>query len=65
MKLTVAQAVVRFLAAQRSERDGVASWWDVPVAAVSRLDSTRQARKSYEAAKAAQRTYWNEPGADA
>ena len=44
---------------------GSESWWDVPVAAVSRLDSTRQARKSYEAAKAAQRTYWNEPGADA
>jgi 3D-(3,5/4)-trihydroxycyclohexane-1,2-dione acylhydrolase (decyclizing) len=34
-----------------------ASWWDVPVAEVSQLDSTRQARKSYEAAKAGQRPY--------
>ena len=31
------------------------SWWDVPVAEVSRLDSTQQARKTYEAAKARQR----------
>jgi 3D-(3,5/4)-trihydroxycyclohexane-1,2-dione acylhydrolase (decyclizing) len=33
------------------------SWWDVPVAEVSRLESTTQARKSYEAAKASQRPY--------
>jgi 3D-(3,5/4)-trihydroxycyclohexane-1,2-dione acylhydrolase (decyclizing) len=33
------------------------SWWDVPVAEVSELDSTRQARKSYEASKAGQRPY--------
>jgi 3D-(3,5/4)-trihydroxycyclohexane-1,2-dione acylhydrolase (decyclizing) len=33
------------------------SWWDVPVAAVSALPSTRQAREGYEAAKSAQRTY--------
>jgi 3D-(3,5/4)-trihydroxycyclohexane-1,2-dione acylhydrolase (decyclizing) len=33
------------------------SWWDVPVAEVSQLDSTRQARKSYEASKAGQRPY--------
>ncbi|GAA0806002.1 3D-(3,5/4)-trihydroxycyclohexane-1,2-dione acylhydrolase (decyclizing) [Spirilliplanes yamanashiensis] len=33
------------------------SWWDVPVAAVSHLDSTRQARAGYEAAKTAQRPY--------
>jgi 3D-(3,5/4)-trihydroxycyclohexane-1,2-dione acylhydrolase (decyclizing) len=33
------------------------SWWDVPVAEVSQLDSTRQARKAYEAAKAGQRPY--------
>ncbi len=33
------------------------SWWDVPVAEVSHLDSTRQARKSYEASKASQRPY--------
>jgi len=103
VRLTVAQATVRFLAAQRSERDGVEhrlfagcfasgidefraalaeakrheggpvlvhvetdplvpapsseSWWDVPVAEVSQLDSTRQARKSYEASKAGQRPY--------
>jgi 3D-(3,5/4)-trihydroxycyclohexane-1,2-dione acylhydrolase (decyclizing) len=30
-------------------------WWDVPVAAVSTLDSTRQARREYEAQKAEQR----------
>jgi 3D-(3,5/4)-trihydroxycyclohexane-1,2-dione acylhydrolase (decyclizing) len=33
------------------------SWWDVPVAEVARLDSTRQARKNYEANKANQRGY--------
>jgi 3D-(3,5/4)-trihydroxycyclohexane-1,2-dione acylhydrolase (decyclizing) len=33
------------------------SWWDVPVAEVSQVDSTRQARKAYEAAKAGQRPY--------
>jgi len=38
------------------------SWWDVPVAEVSRLDSTTQARKSYEAAKAAQRQYLDPRG---
>ncbi len=31
------------------------SWWDVPVAEVSRLDSTRQARTTYEAHKRDQR----------
>jgi 3D-(3,5/4)-trihydroxycyclohexane-1,2-dione acylhydrolase (decyclizing) len=31
------------------------SWWDVPVAEVSALDSTQQARKTYEAHKSAQR----------
>jgi len=34
------------------------SWWDVPVAQVAALESTRQARKSYDAAKAAQRHYF-------
>jgi len=38
------------------------SWWDVPVAEVSRLESTTQARKSYEAAKAAQRPYLDPRG---
>jgi 3D-(3,5/4)-trihydroxycyclohexane-1,2-dione acylhydrolase (decyclizing) len=33
------------------------SWWDVPVAEVAALDSTQQARKTYEAHKAAQRPY--------
>jgi 3D-(3,5/4)-trihydroxycyclohexane-1,2-dione acylhydrolase (decyclizing) len=31
------------------------SWWDVPVAEVSRLDTTRAARASYEQHKATQR----------
>jgi 3D-(3,5/4)-trihydroxycyclohexane-1,2-dione acylhydrolase (decyclizing) len=31
------------------------SWWDVPVSEVSQLDSTQQARKTYEAHKATQR----------
>ena len=33
------------------------SWWDVPVAEVSQVDSTRRARKAYEAAKAGQRPH--------
>jgi 3D-(3,5/4)-trihydroxycyclohexane-1,2-dione acylhydrolase (decyclizing) len=33
------------------------SWWDVPVAAVADLDSTREARHVYEANKAAQRQH--------
>jgi len=36
-------------------------WWDVPVAEVSTLDATRQARKSYEAAKVNQRPYITPP----
>jgi 3D-(3,5/4)-trihydroxycyclohexane-1,2-dione acylhydrolase (decyclizing) len=31
------------------------SWWDVPVSEVSQLDSTQQARKTYEAHKASQK----------
>ena len=31
------------------------SWWDVPVSEVSRLDSTQQARKTYETRKRDQR----------
>jgi 3D-(3,5/4)-trihydroxycyclohexane-1,2-dione acylhydrolase (decyclizing) len=31
------------------------SWWDVPVAEVAQLDSTQQARKTYETHKARQR----------
>jgi 3D-(3,5/4)-trihydroxycyclohexane-1,2-dione acylhydrolase (decyclizing) len=34
-----------------------ASWWDVPVAEVSTLDSTRAARTAYDAAKRGQRPY--------
>jgi 3D-(3,5/4)-trihydroxycyclohexane-1,2-dione acylhydrolase (decyclizing) len=33
------------------------SWWDVPVSETSALDSTRQARAAYEAAKRDQRLY--------
>ncbi|WP_351227192.1 3D-(3,5/4)-trihydroxycyclohexane-1,2-dione acylhydrolase (decyclizing) [Streptomyces sp. NPDC002133] len=33
------------------------AWWDVPVAEVAEIDSTRQAYASYEAAKRAQRPY--------
>jgi 3D-(3,5/4)-trihydroxycyclohexane-1,2-dione acylhydrolase (decyclizing) len=33
------------------------SWWDVPVAEVSAVDSTRQARKAYEQSKANQHPY--------
>jgi 3D-(3,5/4)-trihydroxycyclohexane-1,2-dione acylhydrolase (decyclizing) len=33
------------------------SWWDVPVAEVSTLDSTRAARTAYDAAKRAQRDH--------
>jgi 3D-(3,5/4)-trihydroxycyclohexane-1,2-dione acylhydrolase (decyclizing) len=33
------------------------AWWDVPVAEVSALDSTREARARYEAAKRGRRTY--------
>lgn len=33
------------------------SWWDVPVSEVSELDSTRLARRIYEANKTAQRSY--------
>jgi 3D-(3,5/4)-trihydroxycyclohexane-1,2-dione acylhydrolase (decyclizing) len=33
------------------------AWWDVPVAEVAALESTRTARASYERSKAAQKTY--------
>ena len=33
------------------------SWWDVPVSETSALDSTRQAREAYQAAKRDQRLY--------
>jgi len=33
------------------------SWWDVPVSEVSTLDSTREARTAYDAAKRGQRDY--------
>jgi 3D-(3,5/4)-trihydroxycyclohexane-1,2-dione acylhydrolase (decyclizing) len=36
---------------------GSESWWDVPVAEVSRLESTQEARKTYEANKAKQRLF--------
>jgi 3D-(3,5/4)-trihydroxycyclohexane-1,2-dione acylhydrolase (decyclizing) len=34
-----------------------AAWWDVPVAEVSHVDSTRKARAGYEAARSARRSY--------
>jgi 3D-(3,5/4)-trihydroxycyclohexane-1,2-dione acylhydrolase (decyclizing) len=37
------------------------AWWDVPVAEVSELDPTRQARAEYESAKTAQRSYLAPP----
>jgi len=37
------------------------AWWDVPVAEVAELDSTRQARKVYEADKQRQRPYVASP----
>jgi 3D-(3,5/4)-trihydroxycyclohexane-1,2-dione acylhydrolase (decyclizing) len=40
--------------------DGEA-WWDVPVAQVSELDSTRRARKDYEAARERQRPFLRPP----
>jgi 3D-(3,5/4)-trihydroxycyclohexane-1,2-dione acylhydrolase (decyclizing) len=33
------------------------SWWDVPVAETAQLDSTQQARKTYDAHKATQRLF--------
>jgi 3D-(3,5/4)-trihydroxycyclohexane-1,2-dione acylhydrolase (decyclizing) len=33
------------------------AWWDVPVAEVAALDSTRNARAEYEKSKQAQRHY--------
>ncbi|MDR0592929.1 MAG: 3D-(3,5/4)-trihydroxycyclohexane-1,2-dione acylhydrolase (decyclizing) [Bifidobacteriaceae bacterium] len=38
------------------------SWWDVPVAEVSTLESTRRARAEYEAAKTRQRPLIGPPG---
>jgi 3D-(3,5/4)-trihydroxycyclohexane-1,2-dione acylhydrolase (decyclizing) len=35
------------------------SWWDVPVSEVSQLESTQQARKTYEEKKAKQRPFLN------
>jgi 3D-(3,5/4)-trihydroxycyclohexane-1,2-dione acylhydrolase (decyclizing) len=60
------QAIRRARAADRTtaihvETDPLApvpsseDWWDVPVAEVARIDSTQQARKTYEAQKALQR----------
>jgi 3D-(3,5/4)-trihydroxycyclohexane-1,2-dione acylhydrolase (decyclizing) len=37
------------------------AWWDVPVAEVAQLDSTRDARAVYERSKAAQQTYLRTP----
>jgi 3D-(3,5/4)-trihydroxycyclohexane-1,2-dione acylhydrolase (decyclizing) len=65
--------LVEALAAARSERGPVLihietdpllpapasdSWWDVPVAEVSGLESTGTARVAYDEAKSRQRRYW-------
>jgi 3D-(3,5/4)-trihydroxycyclohexane-1,2-dione acylhydrolase (decyclizing) len=42
----------------RNERvPGYEAWWDVPVAEVSKLESTRQARAKYEIARKKERTF--------
>ncbi len=41
-----------------------AAWWDVPVSAVSQLESTRLARREYEERQQAQRHYLAPPAAD-
>jgi 3D-(3,5/4)-trihydroxycyclohexane-1,2-dione acylhydrolase (decyclizing) len=40
---------------------GGEAWWDVPVAQVSALESTRRARRDYEAAKERQRAFLRPP----
>ena len=37
------------------------AWWDVPVAEVAALESTRAAREHYERDKATQKTYLKNP----
>jgi 3D-(3,5/4)-trihydroxycyclohexane-1,2-dione acylhydrolase (decyclizing) len=37
------------------------SWWDVPVSATSTLESTKQARATYEEHKARQRLFLTPP----
>ncbi len=62
VRLTVAQALVRFRASQYTERDGmrqrlIEGCRGMPVSQTSALDSTRQARTAYEAAQRDQRMY--------
>jgi len=40
-------------------------WWDVPVSEVAALESTQQARKTYEASKANQRVFLSPPEREA
>jgi 3D-(3,5/4)-trihydroxycyclohexane-1,2-dione acylhydrolase (decyclizing) len=42
---------------------GYESWWDVPVAEVSTLDTVQTARRTYERARTAERHYLRAPGA--
>lgn len=53
IRLTVGQALIRFVAKQYVERD---TWWDVPVAEVSAVEKTRQTRENYEKATQKQRS---------
>jgi 3D-(3,5/4)-trihydroxycyclohexane-1,2-dione acylhydrolase (decyclizing) len=43
---------------------GSEAWWDVPVAEVSELTVTADARKAYEAAKVHQKPYLRPAGID-
>ena len=40
------------------------AWWDVPVSAVSQLESTQEARKTYQEHKGAQRQHVSPPNTD-
>jgi 3D-(3,5/4)-trihydroxycyclohexane-1,2-dione acylhydrolase (decyclizing) len=42
---------------------GYESWWDVPVAEVSSLNTVQEVRREYERARTAERHYLRRPGA--
>jgi len=50
-------SLVQILADPLIPAPGSEAWWDVPVAEISELQATTDARKVYEAAKAHQQTY--------
>jgi len=49
--------VVVIETAREQRVPGYESWWDVPIAEVSDLDSVRNARRSYERAREKERTF--------